>query len=222
MKNLLLIIVSIISLTKVNAQDEEGKVSIETQFDVLSKNYYSNNNLKVRYHFNKTHVLRTNWEFSFNNDKQEILEANGDGVGSLENLDISNIISIGYERHFSSEKFSPYLGASFGFGFGKSDIYGSRTDGFVFVNDFNFVQTQKTSAYKGYLFTGFDFDLYKGLYFGSELGFSFMSKKTHRGEITTEDASSTTNASVTTTIPENSQKTFSLANMGIIRLGWKF
>lgn len=208
----------------ISAQESDQKmnISIETQFDLFTKSNTSGNNLKVRFHFNEQNVLRTNWGFNYSSITDEILEVDGDGVGTIETVQSSNIISIGYEHHIGTEKISPYLGGSVGYGFGNNSTYGSRTDGTTFVNDFNYKSIQKTSAFKVYVFTGFDLDLYKGLYLGSELGFAYLNTKDQRGELTTEDASSTTDSSTSTPIPEKKSSTFSLINMGVIRVGWKF
>lgn len=206
------------------AQDDttNRNISIETQFDIFSKSNTAGNNLKIRYHFNEKSILRTNWGFSYSSVTDELLETDGDGVGTIETVQSSNMISLGYEHHISVDKISPYLGGSIGYGFGNNSIYGSRTDGTTFVNDFNYKSIQKTSALKVYLFTGFDLTLYKGLYFGSEIGFAYLNSKDHRGELTTEDASSTTDSSTSTPIPEKKSTSFSLINMGVIRVGWKF
>ncbi len=201
---------------------EDKKVSIETQFRLFNNTGTSENNLKIRYHFNENHVLRTNWRFMYSSVTNEILEVDGDGVGSLETVSSGNYISLGYERHFAFDKMSPYLGGSFGYGFGNDSEYGSRTDGTTFINDFNFNQQQKLSAVFVDVFSGFDLNLYKGLYLGTEIGFRFLNTKYLRGELQTEDASSTTDSSTTTPIPEKKSSSFSLVNMGIVRVGWKF
>lgn len=201
---------------------QENKVSIETQFKLFDNSGATNTNLKVRYHFNESHVLRTNWSFMHSSVTNEILEADGDGVGSIQSVASGHEISLGYERHFYLDKMSPYLGAAAGYGFGADSEYASRTDGTTFVNDFNYSQEQKFSAVSVDIFSGFDFNLYKGLYIGSEIGFRFTNTKLQRGELRTEDASSTTDATTTTPIPEQKSSSFSLVNMGVVRVGWKF
>lgn len=212
---------SLLFLSTAFAQGD-GKLSIETQFQPFNSSSTIENNLKIRYHFNESHVLRTNWRFSHSSITEEILETDGDGVGSVEYLTNGYYFSVGYERHFASDKISPYIGGSLGYGFGADDEYGSRTDGSSFINDFNYSEKQQLSSFFVDLYSGFDFTLYKGLYIGSEIGIRFLSTKHHRGEIRTEDASSTTDSSTTTSIPERKSSSLFLANMGIIRLGWKF
>ncbi|CAG5080120.1 hypothetical protein [Parvicella tangerina] len=202
---------------------QEGKkVSIETQFRLLSDTGASQNNLKIRYHFNEKHVLRTNWSFMYNSATNEILETDGDGVGSIEEVTAAHYVSLGYERHFAFDKMAPYLGGALGYGFGNESEYGSRTDGLTFINDFNYNQQQKISAIYVDVFSGFDFNLYKGLYLGTEIGLRFLNTKYLRGELQTEDASSTTDSSTTTPIPEKKSTSLSLVNMGVLRVGWKF
>lgn len=196
-------------------------ISLESQFSLLESTV-STANLKVRFHLNDKHVLRTNWQFSYFSETSEILEADGDGVGSIQQIISGNSISLGYERHFQVDKISPYIGSSIGYGFGKDNEYGSRTDGILFVNDFNYSSEQKTSSILFDMYSGFDLNLYKGLYIGTEVGFRLMNSKLHRGEFRTEDASSTTDATTSTSIPEKKSITFSLVNMGVLRVGWKF
>ncbi|MCB9195920.1 MAG: hypothetical protein H6600_03385 [Flavobacteriales bacterium] len=217
-----LVIILLLITSNFYFSQDSGSFSLETQFDVFSKNNNAGNNLKFRYFINNTHVIRTNWGFDFNSNTNEILEVDGDGVGSIETINSLNNISLGYEYHMSQERFSPYLGCSFVGGFGKDEIYGSRTDGSVFINDFNFSQKQSISQFGIRFFTGFDFYIYKGLYCGSEIGYQIMNTKYKRGEIKTEDASSTTNASTSTPISEKKSLAVSLVNMGVIRVGWKF
>lgn len=222
MKFLLISVFTLWSFISFSQDSDETNISIETQFQLFNSSGESNNNLKIRYHFNDKHVLRTNWTFSFASIKNEILETDGDGVGTIESIGASHNISLGYERHFNYDKMSPYLGTSIGYGFGNDSEYGSRTDGSTFINDFNYSQEQKISSVSIDVFSGFDFNIYKGLYLGTEIGLRFVNSKIHRGELKTEDASSTTDATTITSIPEQKSSTLSLVNMGVVRVGWKF
>lgn len=216
------IFISNVSFTQNEEKASGEKISIETQFKLFDLNNTLQSNLKIRFHISENHVLRTNWQFAYNSTVDEILETDGDGVGSLEQVSSAHYISLGYEHHVNLDKMSPYLGVAIGYGFGNESEYGSRTDGTSFINDFNFNQQQKLSAVLVDAFSGFDFTLYKGLYLGTEIGLRFISTKYHRGELVTEDASSTTDSSTTTPIPEKKTNSFSLINMGVIRVGWKF
>lgn len=221
MKSFLPIFLFAILSTSFIAQDAY-KYSFETQFDVFTKTSNAGNNLKFRFFINEQNAIRTNWQFKYQNNQQEILEIDGDGVGTLETVSSANQIFLGYERHLKTDRFSPYLGASVGFGFGKDEVYGSRTDGVTFINDFNYSQKQPFTQFCVHAFTGFDFDIYKGLFVGTEIGYKVLNTKYKRGETVTEDASSTTDATTTTPIPEKKSTSFFLANMGVIRVGWKF
>ena len=179
-------------------------------------------NLKARIVFSDEHVLRSNLTFQYNSNKFEILEQNGNGVGSVESIGQNLQISIGYEYLFKNDKLSPYLGFELITGFGKNEQYGSRTDSIIFVSDLNYSSKVPSSQIGIGLFSGFDFSIVDGLYIGTEIGFQYISTKNARGEFRLMDASSSTASDVTTSIPENQQKTMGVSGVGVIRLGWKF
>jgi len=216
---LLYIFTGIISIS---AQDDsESKISLETQFALINTTKISPN-LKLRYFFSEQSALRIGLNFQYYDLTEEVLEVDGEGVGSIQAINSNNTIELGFERHAKNDRISPYLGGSLKFGFGKNNEFGSRTDSLVFINDFNYKSEVATSSFGVHLFTGVDVTIYEGLFIGTEIGYQFTSAKNKRGEFSTTDASSTTNASTTTAIPENKTKSFSLINMGVIRIGWKF
>ena len=218
-----ILFLSFLQFNSFNAQEEqEKKLSFETQFDVFSRNGNIIPNLKARYFFNADNVLRTTFSFQYNDAITEILENNGTGVGSVQKTNSLATFSIGYEKHFIADKFSPYIGAEFIFGFGNHSTFGSRTDSLVFVSEFNYSSQQRVSQLGFGIFTGVDIPLYKGLYCGTEIGYMFLSSNLQRGEYKTENAASTTNASTVDVIPSVKTKSFSLVNMGGVRVGWKF
>jgi outer membrane protein W len=210
----------LISLTFLS-QTEKG-LSLETKFDIFSKTGNITPNLKARYFFNEENALRVSLAVQYNDATNEIFEIDGEGVGSVQKTNSFTTLSLGYEKHFAQEKFSPYVGGEFLIGFGSNSTYGSRTDSVVFINDFNYSSLQKSSSFGVHVFTGVDIKLYKGLFVGTEIGFMFNNLNYKRGEYKTEDASSTTNASTATSIPSTKEKSLSLANMGVIRFGWIF
>ena len=179
-------------------------------------------NLKARIVFSGEHVLRSNLTFQYNSNKFEILEQNGNGVGSVESIGQNLQISVGYEYLFKNDKLSPYLGFELITGFGKNEQYGSRTDSIIFVSDLNYSSKVPSSQIGIGLFSGFDFSIVDGLYIGTEIGFQYISTKNARGEFRLMDASSSTASDVTTSIPENQQKSMGVSGVGVIRLGWKF
>jgi hypothetical protein len=210
------------SLTGLSQDSDFNKFSLESQFTVFNSNAVVTPNLKFRYLSESGNVFRTTLNASYTDLTTEILEVDGDGVGSVQTTNSSFVLGLGYEKHLSIDKVSPYIGGSILIGAGKNSTYGSRTDAEVFINDFNYNSKVNTSYFGIHLFTGVDVTIYKGLFLGTEIGYKFISLKDKRGEYNTTDASSTTNSETTAAIPEKKSKSFSLVNMGVLRVGWKF
>ena len=221
MKNILSLLIIGLCFLNSFAQIDKG-LSLETKFDIFSRNGNISPNIKGRYFFNEQNAMRLSLAVDYADNTTEIFEVDGEGVGSVQKTNSFSTLSIGYERHFSEEKLSPYIGGEFNMGFGAISTYGSRTDSVVFINDFNYSSKQSLNSFGVHIFTGVDYSLYKGLYIGTEIGYQFTSINTKRGEFKTDDASSTTNSSTNTSIPSNNFKSFSLVNMGVIRIGWFF
>ena len=212
-----------------SAQEDHVNESVQSPDFLLESQFYPRlntgvfePNLKARIVFSGEHVLRSNLTFQYNSNKFEILEQNGNGVGSVESIGQNLQISIGYEYLFKNDKLSPYLGFELITGFGKNEQYGSRTDSIIFVSDLNYSSKVPSSQIGIGLFSGFDFSIVDGLYIGTEIGFQYISTKNARGEFRLMDASSSTASDVTTSIPENQQKSMGVSGVGVIRLGWKF
>ena len=206
----------------VNEPIQSPDFLLESQFYPRLNTGVFEPNLKARIVFSGEHVLRSNLTFQYNSNKFEILEQNGNGVGSVESIGQNLQISIGYEYLFKNDKLSPYLGFELITGFGKNEQYGSRTDSIIFVSDLNYSSKVPSSQIGIGLFSGFDFSIVDGLYIGTEIGFQYISTKNARGEFRLMDASSSTASDVTTSIPENQQKSMGVSGVGVIRLGWKF
>ena len=206
----------------VNEPVQSPDFLLESQFYPRLNTGVFEPNLKARIVFSGEHVLRSNLTFQYNSNKFEILEQNGNGVGSVESIGQNLQISIGYEYLFKNDKLSPYLGFELITGFGKNEQYGSRTDSIIFVSDLNYSSKVPSSQIGIGLFSGFDFSIVDGLYIGTEIGFQYISTKNARGEFRLMDASSSTASDVTTSIPENQQKSMGVSGVGVIRLGWKF
>ncbi len=221
MKHLLLIFSLCTLSLSTNAQHDKG-FTLETKFDFLTKSGNITPNLKGRYFFNSANALRITMAVDYSDNTNELFEIDGEGVGSVQSTQTFSTLSIGYEKHFSETRVTPYIGGEFNFGFGANNTYGSRTDSAIFINDFNYSSEQKLNSFGIHLFTGVDFHIYKGFYCGTEIGYQFNSLNYKRGEFKTEDASSTTDATTTTSIPSKNFKSFSLVNMGVLRLGWHF
>ena len=206
----------------VDNKDQKADFILESQFYPRLNTGVFEPNLKARIVFSSIHVLRSNLTFQYNNDKREILEQNGNGVGSVETLNQHYQITIGYEYLFKKDRITPYLGFELITGWGKNDEYGSRTDSILFVSDLNYSSQSPISQIGLGVFSGFDFSIVEGLYIGTEIGIQYISTKYARGEFRVMDASSATAADVVTSIPENQIKTFGVSGVGVIRLGWKF
>jgi len=96
--------------------------------------------------------------------------------------------------------------------------------------NYEYYQTERMYIGVG-LFTGFDFYIYKGLYMGAELGFSYrhsiMLKGTAKGKTTTTTVSETSTAFDESLVDETRKDKITGGNLGfkcnpMIRLGWKF
>ena len=213
----------------INAQaDDEVEVEkkadflLETQFYPRLNTGIFEPNIKCRIIFSDAHVLRTNMSFNYQSNKKEVLEVNGDGVGTVENLQHKYVMTLGYEYLFKNDRLSPYLGVELIAGWGKEEIYGSRTDSINFVGDLNYSSKTPISEIGIGFFSGFDFSIVEGLYIGTELGLQYLSTKRARGEYKIEDASSTTSPVVVTPLPAQTLKKLGFSGVGVIRVGWKF
>ncbi len=210
------------------AQSEEGdkkaNLSLETQIYPRINTGVIEPNIKWRIMFSDAHVLRSNWIISYQNEKKEILETGGDGVGTVESLQQQYLITLGYEYILKKNWISPYIGFEIMAGLGKNEVYGSRTDttNTTFISDMNYSSKIPISQFGVGAFSGFDISLVDGFYLGTELGIQYLYTKHSRGEIKIEDASSTTSPMVTTPIPENKSVKFGVSGVGVIRIGWRF
>jgi hypothetical protein len=206
----------------VEDKDQSPDFLLESQFYPRLSTGVFEPNLKARIVFSDAHVLRSNLTFQYNSDKHEILEQNGNGVGSVESIDQSYQITLGYEYLFKNDRITPYLGFELITGWGKNEEYGSRTDSILFVSDLNYSSKTPVTQIGVGFFSGVDVSIVEGLYIGTELGIQYLSTKNARGEFRVMDASSTTSADVTTSIPENQHKALGVSGVGVIRIGWKF
>ena len=122
-------------------------------------------------------------------------------------------IMLGYERHFApTGRFDVYAGAEIGFewnnrsgsieengltkGYSNSKldytVQGARNTDYT---DMTPDGELSSHAFKGGVFAGLDFYIYKGLYIGTELGISFTSGKSPNGYSSYNYSSVTTNSS---------------------------
>ena len=229
MKNYIIILILLIVSNAFYSQKDSSslneknvKTALETQFYPRLNSGVFEPNIKARFIFSDHHVLRSNLMFNYANSKREILESNGNGVGSVENVSQNLLMSLGYEYVFNVNKLRPYLGVELLLGVGKDEVYGSRTDSIIFVSDFNYSSKVASNNIGIGVFSGFDFVIYDGLYIGTEFGFQFLSTKSTRGEFKPMDASSTTAPEIVTSIPENKNSVFGSSGIGVIRVGWFF
>ena len=130
-------------------------------------------------------------------------------------------IMLGYERHFApTGRFDVYAGAEIGFEWNNrsgSVEENGLTTGYINSKLDYTEQTAKNTdytdmtpdgelsshAFKGGVFAGLDFYIYKGLYIGTELGISFTSGKSPNGYYSYNSSSVTTNSSGVVTYERN-------------------
>ncbi len=90
--------------------EQQADFILESQFYPRANTGIFEPNLKARIVFSSVHVLRSNLTFLYNNDKREVLEQNGNGVGSVETLNQQYQITLDYEYVFKKDRIAPYLG----------------------------------------------------------------------------------------------------------------
>ena len=73
-----------------------------------------------------------------------------------------------------------------------------------------------------HVFSGVDFYVFDNLYIGTELGILFSSIYVKTGEYKITDESSLTDPEIITSIASVKTKTFGVANVGMIKVGWRF
>lgn len=204
------------------SDEKKMNVMLESQFYPRLNSGVFEPNIKARFLFSDEHILRSNFTMSYQNNTREILELNGNGVGSVETLNQDLLMSLGYEYLFKGNKLRPYLGFELLFGLGKNEVYGSRTDSLIFVADFNYSSKVSSSHIGMGVFSGFDVEIVEGLYLGTEIGLQWLSTKYSRGEFKQMDASSTTDPEIITSIPEYKESFFGSSGVGVVRVGWRF
>lgn len=222
MKKIFLIVSLIIISFTIYSQDRKG-LTAETQFRLINlddESYVPN--LKLRYFITENAAIRTTVNYSSVNSKVEVNEVDGEGVGTVEKSNSLFSLSLGYEKHFRDEKVSPYFGGDLKVSTGNINEFGSRTDSVDFIPNYNYSSKVPVLGFGVHLFTGVDIDLYKSLYVGTELGLAYQSIQEKRGAFNVKDASSLTDPDVTTDIAAQTNSSFKLVNLGVIRLGWRF
>lgn len=130
-------------------------------------------------------------------------------------------IMLGYERHFApTGRFDVYAGAEIGFEWnnrsgsveenGLTTGYSNSKLDYTVQSARNTDYTDMTPdgelsshAFKGGVFAGLDFYIYKGLYIGTELGISFTSGKSPNGYYSYNYSSVETNSSGVVTYERN-------------------
>jgi outer membrane protein W len=214
-------LIALFSILQLFSQSDY-KLAIETQFDVFNRQSNVQPSIKLRYFANENSVLRITFSTNYGNSTQQILQLNGSGVGSIQRIHAMTQFSFGYEHHLSKDKFSPYVGGEILLGGGKTDTYGLRTDSIVFVSSLNYSIKRPVQQFGALIFSGVDIAVFKGLYVGTEIGVLFMQTNYKEGEFRKDDSASLTDATSIEKIPQFSIRNFVIANMGIIRMGWRF
>jgi len=217
----LLILISFGIFNQSFSQDTIGKLTFETRYQLRQDSTYVPN-LQIRYFFTKNSALRIGLAYQYSSVLREINEVGGDGVGTVEKLNDMLSFNIGYEKHFRKNKVSPYLGGELQFGVGKNEEYGSRTDAVIFIADYNYSIKKPIGQFGVAVFSGVDFYVFDNLYIGTELGVLFSSIHAKAGEYKITNESSLTDAEIITGIPSVKTKSFGIANVGMIKVGWRF
>ena len=223
MKNIkyLLILISFGMLNQSFSQDTIGKLTFETRYQLRQDSTYLPN-LNIRYFFKENSALRIGLAYQYSSVLREIKEVDGDGLGTVEKLNDMFMFNIGIEKHFRKNNVSPYLGGELQFGIGKKEEFGTRTDSVIFIADYNYSVKKPISHFGVYVFSGVDFYVFDNLYIGTELGVLFSSAQSKTGEFKITDESSLTDPEIITSIPSVKTKSFGVANVGMIKVGWRF
>jgi hypothetical protein len=223
MKNIkyLLILISFGMLNQSFSQDTIGKLTFETRYQLRQDSTYLPN-LNIRYFFKENSALRIGLAYQYSSVLREITEVDGDGLGTVEKLNDMFMFNIGIEKHFRKNNVSPYLGGELQFGIGKKEEFGTRTDSVIFIADYNYSVKKPISHFGVYVFSGVDFYVFDNLYIGTELGVLFSSAQSKTGEFKITDESSLTDPEIKTSIPAVKTKSFGVANVGMIKVGWRF
>lgn len=223
MKNIkyLLILISFGMLNQSFSQDTIGKLTFETRYQLRQDSTYLPN-LNIRYFFKENSALRIGLAYQYSSVLREIKELDGDGLGTVEKLNDMFMFNIGIEKHFKKNNVSPYLGGELQFGIGKKEEYGTRTDSVIFIADYNYSVKKPISHFGVYVFSGVDFYVFDNLYIGTELGVLFSAAQSKTGEFKITDESSLTDPEIITSIPSVKTKSFGVANVGMIKVGWRF
>ena len=203
------------------SQDTIGKLTFETRYQLRQDSTYLPN-LNIRYFFKENSALRIGLAYQYFSVLREIKELDGDGLGTVEKLNDMFRFNIGIEKHFKKNNVSPYLGGELQFGIGKKEEYGTRTDSVIFIADYNYSVKKPISHFGVYVFSGVDFYVFDNLYIGTELGVLFSAAQSKTGEFKITDESSLTDPEIITSIPSIKTKSFGVANVGMIKVGWRF
>jgi len=203
------------------SQDTIGKLTFETRYQLRQDSTYLPN-LNIRYFFKENSALRIGLAYQYSSVLREIKELDGDGLGTVEKLNDMFMFNIGIEKHFKKNNVSPYLGGELQFGIGKKEEYGTRTDSVIFIADYNYSVKKPISHFGVYVFSGVDFYVFDNLYIGTELGVLFSAAQSKTGEFKITDESSLTDPEIITSIPSIKTKSFGVANVGMIKVGWRF
>jgi len=203
------------------SQDTIGKLTFETRYQLRQDSTYLPN-LNIRYFFKENSALRIGLAYQYFSVLREIKELDGDGLGTVEKLNDMFRFNIGIEKHFKKNNVSPYLGGELQFGIGKKEEYGTRTDSVIFIADYNYSVKKPISHFGVYVFSGVDFYVFDNLYIGTELGVLFSAAQSKTGEFKITDESSLTDPEIITSIPSVKTKSFGVANVGMIKVGWRF
>jgi len=126
-------------------------------------------------------------------------------------------LNLGINYHFKgTERISPYVGASLGFGIGKAS---TKITNLMFVTD-DYSKAKAGAFQFGFdVVTGFNWYIVNGLYLGAEVGLGLAFAKPMKSVNETKVGPTVTTTTVT---PTNSAIEFGFAANPAIRLGWRF
>lgn len=195
---------------------ERGSNSLEIGFNPFSNNYstFRINDLKYR-HFWGHDALRIRAKLQVDKEKSGSsnvydLDVDGKTGNSLSWSKKSNAvfgIAVGYERYFElNSRLSLYTGVEFGYegcfvsnrSYSESDItyynYDKKEISGYYDSKSDYKTKNASGAYNALttaIFTGIDFNIYKGLYLGAEIGLYYKYSTTPESYRIGEDSNRT-------------------------------
>ena len=193
MKNIILLICLLFSLTFFSQKQELGNITTELELAPLGSEPLKIGSLRARYFNQNNRAFRLSIYLGGSSTTTNSIGINYDQLGNIDSVELKSkssnldfILRPGYEMHLSgTEKLSPYIGgeAYFGVKSTKSKDETNWND-----NGDNKIMTtatkQKTPTFGINLLVGADYYITEKVYLGAEFGYGFLSEG--RGKTTVE------------------------------------